>query len=94
LTGFLGSKRIVLYDTIEKQMSTEEIVAVLAHEIGHWKHSHIIKTVAIEQIYSFFMWYVAGKFLTSSVAYTALGFDDPNVRPVMVGLMTFIMLYT
>ena len=87
-------KRIVLFDTIEKQMSTDEIVAVLAHEIGHWQHGHILKTLAIEQVYSFIMWFVAGKFLNSPVAYTALGFDNPNVRPVMVGLMTFMMLYT
>jgi STE24 endopeptidase len=94
LTGFLGLKRIVLYDTIEKQMSTEEIVAVLAHEIGHWKYSHIMKTITIEQVYQFIMWYMVGKFIYSPIAYTSMGFTDEKVRPVMVGLMTFMILYT
>lgn len=42
-TGFGGKKRIVLYDTLIEQLSTEEIVAVLAHEIGHYKHHDTIK---------------------------------------------------
>lgn len=42
-TGIGKVKRIVLYDTLIKQMSHEEIVAVLAHEIGHWKKGHIWK---------------------------------------------------
>jgi STE24 endopeptidase len=42
-TGIGRVKRIVLYDTLIKQMSHEEIVAVLAHEIGHWKKGHIWK---------------------------------------------------
>ena len=42
-TGIGKVKRIVLYDTLIKQMSHAEIVAVLAHEIGHWKKGHIWK---------------------------------------------------
>jgi STE24 endopeptidase len=42
-TGIGKVKRIVLYDTLIKQMSHEEIVAVLAHEIGHWKKGHVWK---------------------------------------------------
>lgn len=43
-TGFGKNKRIVLFDTLINQLSTEEIVAVLAHEIGHYKNKHIIKS--------------------------------------------------
>ena len=41
-SGFGPKKRIVLYDTLQKELSEEEIVAVLAHEIGHYKKKHIL----------------------------------------------------
>lgn len=49
-TGIGRVKRIVLYDTLIKQMSHAEIVAVLAHEIGHWKKGHIWKRLAWAEI--------------------------------------------
>jgi STE24 endopeptidase len=49
-TGIGRVKRIVLYDTLIKQMSHEEIVAVLAHEIGHWKKGHIWKRLLWAEI--------------------------------------------
>ncbi|MBR1722027.1 MAG: M48 family metallopeptidase [Treponema sp.] len=42
-TGFGKSKRVVLYDTLINQLSAEEIEAVLGHELGHYKHHHIVK---------------------------------------------------
>lgn len=42
-TGFGKSKRVVLYDTLIEQLTTEEIEAVLGHELGHYKHHHILK---------------------------------------------------
>lgn len=47
LYGFGDNKRIVLFDTLIKQLNNSEIVAVLCHEIGHWKHSHALKMMAI-----------------------------------------------
>jgi len=41
--GLVSRKRIILYDTLIETMSVEEILAVLAHEIGHYKHKHIVK---------------------------------------------------
>ena len=46
-TGLGKNKRIVLYDTLIQQLSVEEIVAVLAHELGHYKHKHILKKYCI-----------------------------------------------
>ena len=46
-TGIGKVKRIVLFDTLFKQMSRAEIVAILAHEIGHWKLRHILKRIVI-----------------------------------------------
>jgi STE24 endopeptidase len=45
-TGFGASKRVVFFDTLLKQLSAGEVDAVLAHELGHFKHKHVIKRMA------------------------------------------------
>ena len=45
-SGFGPKKRIVLYDTLIKDLETEELVAVLAHEIGHYKRKHTLQMLA------------------------------------------------
>jgi STE24 endopeptidase len=52
-TGIGRVKRIVLYDTLIKQMSHGEIVAVLAHEIGHWKKGHVWKRLLVAELMAF-----------------------------------------
>lgn len=49
-TGFGAKKRIVIYDTLIEQLSTDEIVAVLAHEIGHYKHHDTIKGMVLTAV--------------------------------------------
>jgi STE24 endopeptidase len=44
-TGFGASKRVVFYDTLLAQLSPDEVDAVLAHELGHFKHRHVIKRI-------------------------------------------------
>ena len=51
--GFFKSKRIVLYDTLLKQVNKEELLAILGHEIGHWKLWHTIQGFVISQLYTF-----------------------------------------
>ena len=46
-TGFGASKRVVFFDTLLKQLSPDEMQAVLAHELGHFKHKHIVKMMAV-----------------------------------------------
>jgi len=46
-TGFGSTRRIVLYDTLLKNHTPEEIESVLAHEIGHWQHDHIVKGIVL-----------------------------------------------
>ncbi|NML85061.1 M48 family metallopeptidase [Polaromonas sp.] len=46
-TGFGAAKRVVFYDTLLKQLSPGEVDAVLAHELGHFKHKHIIKRIVL-----------------------------------------------
>jgi|Transcript_29700 STE24 endopeptidase len=59
--GFLNNKRIVIYDTLlddEKQMSVEEISSIVAHELGHWYHSHFVKRLIILEVYIFVLFYL------------------------------------
>lgn len=57
-TGFGNTKRIVLFDTLIEKMNHDEILAVLAHEMGHWKHKHILKQMIVSAgftVFAFFM---------------------------------------
>ena len=86
-TGFGAAKRVVFYDTLLKQLNPDEVDAVLAHELGHFKHKHIIK-----RIFGMFAMSLAGfallGWLSSQVwFYTGLG-----VRPNMAGANDAIAL--
>ncbi len=78
-TGFGKVKKIVLYDTLIEKMSTEEIVAVLAHEIGHNKHKHIIFNMVQIAITMFIYIGLFFLMIQSDVFSTAFGFSDVNV---------------
>ena len=51
-TGFGASKRVVFFDTLLKQLTPSEMEAVLAHELGHFKHRHILKMMASSFVFS------------------------------------------
>lgn len=81
-TGFGAAKRVVFYDTLLKQLNPGEVDAVLAHELGHFKHKHIIK-----RIVSMFAMSLAGFALLGWVSsqvwfYTGLGVR-PNIAPTL-----------
>ncbi|MCP4523215.1 MAG: M48 family metallopeptidase, partial [Candidatus Gracilibacteria bacterium] len=59
-SGFGPKKRIVLYDTLIKDLSTEELVAVLAHEIGHYKRKHTLQMLSFSIIQTGIMLYIFG----------------------------------
>ena len=73
-TGIGRVKRIVLYDTLIRQMSHKEILAVLAHEIGHWKKGHIWKQLVMTEV---------GALLASYAAWWLLGWGG---LPGIIGL--------
>lgn len=74
-TGFGKNKRIVLYDTLIKQLDTEEVVAVLAHELGHCKHHHITKRMCIMIPIVFAVLFAISILIKNSSLYTGFGFD-------------------
>jgi len=56
-SGIGRVKRIILYDTLLETMNHDEIIAVLAHEAGHWKRKHILKMIIATELLSFFILY-------------------------------------
>jgi STE24 endopeptidase len=66
-TGFGSTRRIVLYDTLLKNHTPEEIESVLAHEIGHWQHDHIVKGMLIAIVGSVFGFLILHLFLRGAV---------------------------
>ena len=90
-TGFGSKKRIVLFDTLIKNLSTQEIVAVLAHEVGHYKKKHIIQQMIISVLYTGAMLYILSFFLNSQALAEALGGTQPSFH---LGIIAFSILFT
>ena len=74
-TGLGKNKRIVLYDTLVNQLTTEEVVAVLAHELGHCKHHHITKRMVITVPLIFAALFAVGVLIKNDSLYAGFGFD-------------------
>ena len=79
-TGFGAAKRVVFYDTLLAKLSPGEVDAVLAHELGHFKHSHIIKRIA-----GLFALSLAGFALLGWLSNQAWFYTGLGVRPNMTG---------
>lgn len=90
-TGMFGKKRIVLYDTLIQTLTPEEIVAVLAHEIGHYRHRHTVKSLAISLPFSLLLFWLLGMVLQSNMFAQALGVATATFH---INIITFGILYT
>jgi STE24 endopeptidase len=90
-TGFGKTRRIALFDTLIEKHSVPELVAVLAHEVGHCKLGHIRKSIAISLASSLLMFFVLSQFISRPGLYSAFGIDD---TPLYAGLIFFGFLYT
>ncbi len=90
-SGFGSQKRITLYDTLINDLTTEEIVAVLAHEVGHYKKNHIIYNLLISLVLSGFMLFILSLFISSPLLSNALGVAVPSFH---IGLIAFGILYS
>lgn len=89
-TGFGKNKRIALYDTLIENHSNDELVAVLAHEIGHYKKKHIIKGMITSIIQTGVMLFVLSIFLQAEGLFDAFYMDEMSIY---AGLIFFGMLY-
>ncbi|OQW69517.1 MAG: peptidase M48 [Proteobacteria bacterium ST_bin12] len=75
-TGFGSSKRVVFFDTLLSRLNTEEIEAVLAHELGHFKHHHVIKRIAMLFFMSFIGLALLGWLMNQAWFYNGLGVTE------------------
>ncbi len=89
--GFGPKKRVVLYDTLISDLETDEITAVLAHEIGHYKHKHIIYNFIIGTMLTALTLYLLSIFIDNKLLALALGVQVPSFH---IGLIAFGLLYT
>jgi STE24 endopeptidase len=78
-TGIGKTKRIVLFDTLLESHPEEEILAVLAHEVGHWKKKHVLKQIILLEFLSLVAFYVMNRMLNWSLLYQTFGFEEPTV---------------
>ena len=90
-SGLGKRKKIVLFDTLIDELSKEEIVAVLAHEIGHYKKKHTIIAVFSSIIQTGLTFFILSLFVGNPELSKALGSDIPSFH---LGLITFGFLYS
>ena len=90
-SGLGAKKRIVLYDTLIHELTADEIVAVLAHEIGHYKKKHTLVMLFLSLINMLVMFAVLGWFLGSPLIAQALG---STISSFHLGLLAFGILYS
>lgn len=90
-SGFGSQKRITLFDTLINDLETDEIVAVLAHEVGHYKRKHIVFNLASSTLLTGFTLFILSLFINSSILSEALGVSKPSFH---IGLIAFGILYS
>lgn len=89
-SGFGSEKRVTLYDTLVNDLEDDEIVAVLAHEVGHYKKKHIIYNLIASIGLTGIMLFVLSIFISNPLLSNALGVE---IQSFHVGLIAFGMLY-
>ncbi|WP_420319844.1 M48 family metallopeptidase [Flagellimonas sp.] len=90
-SGFGREKRITLFDTLINDLDEEEIVAVLAHEVGHYKRKHIIFNLMVSLSLMGFTLYILSLFINTPEISLAIGVSIPSFH---AGLIGFVLLYS
>ena len=90
-SGFGSEKRITLFDTLINDLEEEEIVAVLAHEVGHYKKKHIIFNLFASILTTGFTLWLLSVFVGNPLLSEALGVEIPSFH---IGLVAFGILYS
>ena len=90
-TGLGKKKRIVLYDTLIEELTTKEVVAVLAHEIGHYKKRHTLQNFFMSGLAMLIQLYILSLTLTNVTMAEAMGASEPVFA---LSLIAFGILYT
>ena len=90
-SGFGKQKRVTLYDTLLNKLNDKQIIAVIAHEIGHYKKNHIIFNLIFSTIQTGLMLYILSLLIYMPIFSEALGIQSHSFH---IGLITFSILYT
>ncbi len=90
-SGFGSEKRITLYDTLINDLKEEEIVSVLAHEVGHYKKKHVFANITASILTTGFTLWLLSLFVGNPLLSQALGVSDPSFH---IGLIAFGILYS
>ncbi|MFW6044353.1 MAG: M48 family metallopeptidase [Planctomycetota bacterium] len=93
MAGFGGNRKIALFDTLIDRHDEDELVAVLAHEVAHYKKKHVLKSVALAVLELGVMFYLLSIFLESEGLYRAFGFAAGRT-PLYAGFVLFGLLYS
>lgn len=90
-TGLGPKKRVVLYDTLMNELTEEEIVAVLAHEVGHYKKRHTLRSMIVSVIQMGIIFWLFSLCVNNAALSEALG---GNQAYFQLGLIAFAILYS
>jgi STE24 endopeptidase len=90
-SGFGPKKRIVLFDTLMKELTDEQIVAVLAHEIGHYKKKHVLQSLISSVILTGIMLFLFSLVVNNPMLSQAMGAESSSFH---IGLIVFGILYS
>ncbi len=90
-SGFGSEKRVTLYDTLINDLEEEEIVAVLAHEVGHYKRKHIIFNLFASILLTGLTLYILSLLISNPMLSNALGVEIPSFH---IGLIAFGLIYS
>ena len=90
-SGFGHEKRVTLFDTLINDLDEEEIVAVLAHEVGHYKRHHIVFNLVATTAITGFTFWILSLMLGNPILSEALNVAEPSFH---IGLIAFGVLYT
>lgn len=90
-SGFGSEKRVTLYDTLINDLENDEIVAVLAHEVGHYKKKHIIFNLVSSILLTGLTLYILSLLISNPLLSEALGV---NIQSFHIGLIAFGLLYS
>ena len=85
--GLPWKKHIVIYDTLIEKSETEEVIAVLGHELGHWKLGHTTKLFGIAQFHMFYIFTLFSVFINNRSLYQSFGFHTEF--PIIIGFILF-----
>ncbi len=90
-SGFGAQKQVTLFDTLIDDLDEKEIVAVLAHEVGHYKRRHIVLNLLISIVFTGITLYILSLFIGNAQLSLAIGVDQPSYH---AALLAFFLLYS